>query len=397
MPRGLVALFAGASGMSVANVYLAQPLLDGLAKDFGVPHAAIGWVMTATQAGSLLALLLLVPLGDQHDRRRLVRLQIVALVLALCSVATAHATWRLMAGMLAVGLMGTTLTQGLIAYAASAAAPFERGRVVGAAQGGVVVGLLLARAWAGAVADLVGWRGVYGASAILMLLLAALIWKRLPAQPVPTSRMPYPRLVASGLVLLWHDRTLRWRGLLAMLMFAVLAIFWTALVLPLSAPPFSMSHAAIGALGILGAAGALVAGLAGRWADRGWAQRTSAGALVLMLAAWVPISLMSDSLGWLMVGIVLLDVGGQALHVTSQALIFRGSPQAHSRLVGSYMLFYAIGSGGGALASTAVFAHAGWRGVCVLGAGVSLAALAVWLASVLRAPRSSAHERPTAP
>ncbi|MFC6281887.1 MULTISPECIES: MFS transporter [Polaromonas] len=384
MPRKLVALFSCTSGVSVANVYFAQPLLDRLAADFGVSLGAIGGVVTATQAGSVLALLFLVPLGDQHDRRRLARLQLVGLVLALAWLAMSRSAFGLMAGMLAVGLLGTAMTQGMIAYAASVAAPQERGRVVGAAQAGVVLGLLLARVWSGVIADLAGWRGVYAGSAAVMVMLAALIWRQLPAQAVPARRLPYFKLVRSTLALLLTNRMLRVRGSLALLMFAVFSIFWSALALPLSAPPLSLSHSAIGAFGLLGAAGALFAGRAGRWADQGWSQRTSAAALALLLLAWIPLSFLETSLWWLAVGILLLDVGCQALHVTNQALIFQGSTEAHSRLVGCYMLFYAVGSGAGALASTAVYARGGWPGVCILGACVSVAALMVWATSVER-------------
>jgi predicted MFS family arabinose efflux permease len=384
MSRKLVALFAGTSGASVANVYFAQPLLDKLSSDFGISPAAIGGVVTATQVGSVLALLLLVPLGDQYDRRRIARLQIAALVIALASVAMAHGTVALMAGMLAVGLLGTAMTQGMIAYAASVAAAHERGRVVGAAQAGVVVGLLLARVWSGVVADLVGWRGVYIGSAGAMLALAVLIWRQLPAQKAPHVRLPYLQLICSTLALLLTDRVLQVRGMLALLLFAAFSIFWSALSLPLSAPPFAQSHTAIGAFGLLGALGAFVAGPAGRWADRGWSQRTSAAALALMVLAWIPMSLMHVSLWWLAAGILLLDVGCQALHVTNQTLILQGSAAAHGRLVGCYMLFYAVGSGAGALASTAVYARSGWAGVCILGASVSLVALAFWAISMAR-------------
>ncbi|WP_373788476.1 MFS transporter, partial [Delftia acidovorans] len=144
MPRSLVLLFAAASGLSVANVYYAQPLLEALAADFGISHAAVGGVVTATQAGCALALVLLVPLGDRLERRHLMLLQLLGLVLALAAVSTARSAVLLLASMLAVGLLGTAMTQGLIAYAASASQAHERGRVVGAAQGGVFIGLLLA-------------------------------------------------------------------------------------------------------------------------------------------------------------------------------------------------------------------------------------------------------------
>jgi len=386
MPRRLVALFACTSGVSVANVYFAQPLLDSLAVDFGVSPAAIGGVVTATQAGSVLALMLLVPLGDQYDRRRLVRLQLMGLILALGGVAMARSSISLMAGMLAVGLLGTAMTQGVIAYAASASAAHERGRVVGAVQAGVVVGLLLARVWSGVVADFVGWRGVYVGSAAVMAALGALLWRQLPAQPATALRLPYFRLVRSTMSLLLTDRALRTRGTLALLMFAVFNIFWSALALPLTAPPLSLSHSAVGAFGLLGAIGAFFAGRAGCWTDQGWSQRTSAAALVLLLLAWIPLSFTESSLWWLAVGILMLDAGGQALHVTNQAMILRGPVESHGRLIGCYMLFYAVGSGAGAIASTAVYAHAGWSGVCILGASVSVIALVVW-ASTWARPR----------
>ncbi|EXF45912.1 major facilitator superfamily transporter [Pseudomonas sp. BAY1663] len=378
MPRGLVLLFAAASGLSVANVYYAQPLLDALARDFGISHAAVGGVVTATQVGCAVALLLLVPLGDRVERRRLMAVQLLALVAALVMVGMAPSAPILLAGMLAVGLLGTAMTQGLIAYAASAAAPREQGRVVGAAQSGVFIGLLLARVFAGGVSDLASWRGVYFCAAVLMLVIALPLWRRLPALPPVSNPMRYSRLIASMLKLLRQEKVLQVRGMLALLMFAAFNIFWSALVLPLSAPPYNFSHTVIGAFGLVGVVGALAAARAGQWADRGYAQRTSAAALTVLLLAWWPLSLMEWSLWALLIGIVLLDLGGQALHVTNQSMIFRTGPEAHSRLVGLYMLFYAIGSGLGAISTTVTYAHAGWGGVCLLGATVSLLALLFW-------------------
>lgn len=378
MSRSLVWLFAVASGLSVANVYYAQPLLDALARDFSISHAAVGGIVTATQAGCALALLFLVPLGDRVERRRLMAIQLLALIAALTAVAMAQSAPTLLAGMLAVGLLGTAMTQGLIAYAASAAAPHEQGRVVGAAQGGVFIGLLLARVFSGGISDLAGWRGVYFCAALLMLAIAIPLWRRLPVLPPASGALRYSHLIASMLTLLRLEKVLQVRGMLALLMFAAFNIFWSALVLPLRAAPYHFSHTVIGAFGLVGAIGALAATRAGQWADRGHAQRTSAMALVMLLLAWWPLSLMAQSLWALVIGIVMLDLGGQALHVTNQSLIFRTRPEAHSRLVGLYMLFYAVGSGLGAIGTTLTYAHSGWQGVCLLGAAVSLLALIFW-------------------
>jgi predicted MFS family arabinose efflux permease len=391
MPRSLVALLACASGLSVANVYYAQPLLDALAADFAISHAAVGGVITASQVGCGLALLLLVPLGDRMDRRRLMLMQLGALVVALAGVGLASSSMTLLMGMLAVGLLGTAMTQGLIAYAATAAAPSERGRVVGVAQGGVVIGLLLARVQAGVIADLAGWRGVYFFSAVVMLALGAMLWRWLPAQLPPSRRLSYAQLILSMFTLLRHERVLQIRGLIALLMFAAFSIFWSALVLPLSAPPYAFSHTLIGAFGLVGVVGALAAARAGHWADRGRGQRTSGLALLLLLASWLPLWFGSHSLWWLVVGIIALDLGGQAIHVTNQSMIFRTQPQAHSRLVAGYMLFYSVGSGLGAIASTAAYAAFGWPGVCLLGAGVSGLALGFWALTLRYMPKEAVH------
>lgn len=376
-PRSAVLLFAVASGLSVANVYYAQPLLDTLSQDFGISHAAVGGVVTATQLGCALALLLLVPLGDIVDRRRLMAVQLLALVLALVLVSSAQSAAMLLVGMLAVGLLGTAMTQGLIAYAASVAGPHEQGRIVGTAQGGVLMGLLLARVFSGGISDLLGWRAVYVCAALLMLAMALPLW-RLPCVAAKPQRLGYLRLLASMWTLLCQDRVLQVRGMLALLMFCAFNIFWSAMVLPLSAAPYHYSHTLIGAFGLVGALGALAATRAGSWADQGFGQRTSGWALAILLLAWWPLSQLDVSIWALVVGIVLLDIGGQALHVTNQSLIFRNQTDTHSRLVGLYMLFYAVGSGLGAIATTLAYAQAGWQAVCGLGAAVSVLALLFW-------------------
>jgi predicted MFS family arabinose efflux permease len=175
-----------------------------------------------------------------------------------------------------------------------------------------------------------------------------------------------------------QERILRIRSILAMLIFADFSILWTSLVLPLSSAPLSLSHSAIGAFGLAGVAGALAAARAGKLADRGYGQRTTGIALTLLLVSWLFISYTEQSLIALVIGIVLLDLAVQAVHVTNQTIILPLRAEARSRLTAGYMVFYSIGSAGGSIASTHVYAHYGWEGVCVLGASVSAVALLYW-------------------
>ena len=377
-------LFAAACGLSVANIYFAQPLLDAMAQDLGIAPAAIGIVVTLTQVGYAFGLMLIVPLGDLWDRRRLVVGQTVLSAAALVVVGTASSVPMLLAGMVLVGLLAVVV-QVLVAYAATLAAPGERGRAIGTVTSGVVTGILLARFVSGTLADIGGWRTVYLASAALMLVMAALLARVLPRhRSAPMAGASYVGLLRSTAALFVQEPILRERALFALLIFANLNVFWTSIVLPLSAPPLSLSHTMIGLLGIAGVAGALAARNTGRLADRGWAQRTTGLSLLLMLAAWAPIACLHQSLWLLLAGVLMLDFSLQAVHVTNQSLIVAARPEASSRLIGGYMVFYSVGSAMGAISSTMVYAMAGWIGVCMLGAAISAAALLVWIITVSR-------------
>ncbi|MFF9349447.1 MFS transporter [Streptomyces sp. NPDC014734] len=374
---GTTLLFAVASGTAVANVYFAQPLLATLGREFGIGTAAVGVVVTLTQVGYGLGLFLLVPLGDLVGRRALVVTQLALLAAALVAAGTAATAPVLLAALASVGLLAV-VTQTLVAFAASLSAPERRGGTVGLVTSGIVVGILLARTVSGALADLAGWRSVYLLSAASALTLALALRRVLPHRPKPPAPMRYARLLRSTVTLFVEERLLRVRALLALLVFAAFSTLWSCVALPLSEPPLSLSHTAIGAFGLAGAAGALAAAPAGRLHDRGLAGRTTGVALVLLTASWLPLAFTRHSLWALVLGAVVLDLAVQAVHVTNQSMLYTARPDAGSRLIGGYMVFYSVGSAVGAVASTTVYDRSGWGAVCVLGAAFSALALLVW-------------------
>lgn len=383
LSRALTVLFALASGLAVANAYFAHPVLDVMADTVRMARARAGTIVGMTQLGYGLGLIFLVPLGDLLDRRRLVIVQSSLSVMALLAISLAPTATALLAAMALMGFLAVT-TQTFVAYAASLARDDERGHVVGLVTGGIVLGLLGARILSGIVTDLAGWRAIYLTSAALTAGLVVLLTFALPAQPKPQAGPSYRALLASLPILFRAEPVLRARGLLAMLIFANVTTLLTPLVLPLSAPPFSLSHTAVGLFGLAGIAGALGATRAGRWTDRGLGQRVTGIALTMMLAAWAFIAMLPHGLGWLLIGVVMIDFGLQAVHVTNQAMIYRVRPEAQSRLTAAYMVFYSIGSALGSSASTLLYTQAGWNGVCALGAAISVLSLIVWVSTLDR-------------
>jgi predicted MFS family arabinose efflux permease len=374
----LTLLFSVTCALAVANVYFAQPLLDSMAQSLGVAASMIGIVVTATQVGYALGLLLVVPLGDLVNRKRLIVAQVLMSAVALAAVGASQQWIVLLGAMVAVGLMAVVV-QVLVAYTAALATPSQRGQAVGSVTSGIVLGILLARLTSGLIADFAGWRAVYFASSALMLIIAAVLWKLAPVTSAQRDGKSYLALIRSLFTLLAGERILRIRGLLALLIFADFSVLWTAMVLPLSAPPLSLSHTAIGLFGLAGLAGALAARRAGRWADQGLGQRVTGIALVLLTLSWLAIGFAETSLLALACGVIVLDFAVQAVHVTNQSLIFAARPDAQSRMVGAYMCFYSVGSALGAVAATQVYAVWGWVAVSVLGGLISATAVALWL------------------
>jgi predicted MFS family arabinose efflux permease len=370
-------IFALACGFSVANVYYAQPLLETMAASFHISPASIGIVVTLTQLGYGAGLVFIVPLGDLVDRRKLVVAQTLLSALALAAVGTARSEAVLLAGMVAVGLLAVVV-QVLVAFTASLAAPPQRGKAIGFVTSGVVIGILLARLVSGLLADLGGWRSVYLTSAALMVVMAALLFRALPRLPARAVLASYGGLLRTIPDLFLKQPLLRARAVLALLIFTTFSTLWTSLVLPLSAAPLSLSHSQIGLFGLAGLAGALAASYAGRLADRGYAQWTTGISLALLVFSWLPISCLSSSCVALVAGVILLDFAVQAVHVTNQSMILADRPEAQSRLVGGYMVFYSVGSALGAITSTTLYAAAGWSGVCLSGAGYGSVAFIFW-------------------
>ncbi|MFF5935598.1 MFS transporter [Streptomyces sp. NPDC012508] len=383
-------LLAVICGVAVASIYAAQPVLEPMGRDLGVSAELAGWIVATSQFGYLAGLLLLVPLGDVVDRRRLIAVHLAVTAAGLVLTAVAPAAWVAFVGLATAGLFAVVV-QTTVAYAASVSPLAERGRNIGVVTSGVVVGILGARVVTGALAELWGWRSVYAVLAGLSLALAALVLVALPSEERAQPPVAYRQVVAS-LGGLFADRVVLTRGLIAFFLFASFGTLWSGLSLPLADAPWELSESQIGLFGIAGLAGALGAARAGRWADAGRAVPVTGFALALLIVSWAAIAQLPWSLWLLVVGIVVLDFAVQAVHVSNQHLLTATHPDRVSSVIGGYMVFYSLGSALGAAATTAIFTSYGWAGSSLLGAGFAACGLVVWAAS-----RRVAHEAAHAP
>ncbi len=366
---------AVATGAVVANLYYAQPLLHEVAATFKVGTATASTVVTCTQVGYAAGLLLVVPLGDLHPRRLLVPATYLVAAGALLVCARAPSLWLFELGTVVTGA-ASVAGQIMVPLAADLAPPHRRGRVVARIMSGLLLGILFARTFSGLVAEAAGWRAIYWVSAALMALLAAVLWRVLPAEG-RRDHLPYRTLVASSLALLAEEPVLRRRAFQGACAFAAFSVLWTTLAFLLSAPPYRYANGVIGLFGLVGVGGVLAANLAGRLADARRTQGATVGAEALVVAAFAVLVPGREALWAVVVGILLLDMGTQGVQITNQAVIYELRPEARSRTTSAYMVCYFAGGAVGSVTAGAVMGAAGWLPVCALGAGFGLLALAM--------------------
>ncbi|MBG0638570.1 MFS transporter [Enterobacter asburiae] len=372
----LILLMSVATGLAVASNYYAQPLLDTIARAFNLSASSAGFIVTAAQLGYAAGLLFLVPLGDMFERRMLIVSMTLLAAGGMLITASSQSLTMMIVGTALTGLF-SVVAQILVPLAATLASPEKRGKVVGTIMSGLLLGILLARTVAGLLASLGGWRTVYWVASVLMVIMALALWRGLP-KVKQENHLKYPQLLASVFSLFTQDKLLRTRALLGCFTFANFSILWTSMAFLLAAPPFNYSEGVIGLFGLAGAAGALGARPAGGLADKGKSHLTTSAGLILLLLSWAAIWYGHISVLALIVGILVLDLTVQGVHITNQTVIYRVKPEARNRLTAGYMTSYFIGGAAGSLISASAWQHAGWSGVCAIGAIVATLNLVVW-------------------
>jgi len=375
-PRWLVLLLAVSCGLTVANLYYAQPLLAEVHRSLHIGAATAGALVTLTQLGYAAGMILIVPLGDRVENRRLVTTLLGITTVGLVLAGLAPTFWVLLVAAL-LSAATSVVVQILVPFAADLAPDHVRGRVVGQVVSGLLIGVLLSRTVGSLVADVTSWRVVYLGSGVLMAGLALVLRSVLP-QHAPTTGLAYSGLLRSTWDLVRTHPALRRRALYQAAMFGAFSAFWTTIAFVLSARPFHYSQLGIGLFALVGAGGAAVAPLAGRWADRGLDRPMSRAAFAVAGLAFVLAGLGRHSVVLLATAAVLLDMAVQASFVLGQHTIYRLDPSARARLNSAYIATFFAGGAIGSQAGSIAYHASGWTALTVLGAALPLLALALF-------------------
>lgn len=361
----IVLSLAIACGVTVANIYYAQPLIGPISETFHIDVAASGLIVTMIQFGYVLGLIFLAPLGDLIENKTLILTTISAVIVSLAISSAAPNIFLFIAASLLLGVTATA-TQMLIPVAAHLAPGHKRGQIVGTVMSGLLFGILLARPISTLIAGVLGWRGVYALSTAAMLGVLAMLWATLPRRK-PVHTMNYAELIRSLWHLLLTTPPLQRRTAYQAMMFGAFSLFWTATPLILQQPPFSLSHVALSLFLLSGAAGAFIAPVAGRLADKGYGDALTFGAIAMVTIGFVLVWMGGHSLWLLVLAGIILDAGVQMNMLVGQRTIYSLGAHIRSRVNALYLaLFFVGGAVGSALSGYAV-SHGGAVSVALIG------------------------------
>ena len=373
----LVLTFALGCGLAVGNLYYAQPLTHVIGREFQVGDAQSSTIVTLTQLGYVCGLFLLAPLGDLLENRKTITVIFSGAVISALAMVSVRSFSALLTASFALGF-SSVIAQMLVPFAAHLAPPEKRGQIVGKVMSGLLMGILLARAFAGIVSGAFGWRTVYIASAALVGAMIVILRLRLPER-APTLQQSYGSLILSLAKVFRAQPVLRRRGIYQACMLAAFSIFWTGITFLLSGPRWHFSQMQIGLFALAGAAGAMFTSVAGHLADRGYGRWITCVALLLAIGA-LALTLLENQLWALAGGAILLDLAVNSNLVTGQQAIYELNAAERSRINTLFIAMFMTGAAVGSALAGLAYTHGGWPSVALTGAGFPMVAFFYWLA-----------------
>lgn len=381
LPNSLLYLLSISAGLVVANLYYNQPLLHDIAISLNVSDSEVSNVALSTQIGYALGLLLIIPLGDKVSNMKIIKIDFLVLVLSLLGAALSKSLFLLIISSFLIGFT-STLPQLFVPMVAHLSDDKGRGRAIGIVMSGLLIGILGSRVLSGLIGEYFGWRSVYYGAAGLMTLLFFLLNSKLPVIQ-PKFGESYAKLMKSLWFYFKTEPTLRLATLRGALAFGSLSAFWTTFVF-LMDDSFNYGSAVAGGFGLFGIAGALGATVVGKLNNRVSKNILIIAGAVLIMISWIIFLVSAHSIIGLIIGVILIDLGVQSVHITNQNIVFSRNTEARNRVNTIYMVGFFIGGAVGTSLGSLAWNYNGWTGVSVIGLVFSTIILIVQFMTVKR-------------
>lgn len=377
--RSLLLTMAVIAGLTVANCYYNQPLLEMIRHDMGVSQHAANLITVVTQIGYALGLCFLIPMGDLYSRRRIIVINMsVAAVMAVI-IAFAQKVWIVWGASLLLGAC-SVIPQFFIPIAGQYSEKKNKSRNMGIVLSGLLTGILASRVVSGYVGEWLGWREMFIIAALIMIVCMILTLKIMP-QIDSNYIGTYRGLMKSVFHIVASNARIRLYAIRAAFSFGSMMAIWSCLAFRLAQAPFFSGSEMVGTLGMCGIAGALAASGLGKLVNQWGIRRMSLYGACLQLVAWATAYLFGDTYMGLIVAIILVDIGLQCLQLSNQSGCIQEMPEASNRANTIFMTTYFIGGSFGTYCAGLAWTHEGWMGVCAVGAVLAAISLCITICS----------------
>ena len=362
-----------ATGLVVANNYYNQPLLGLIAKDLYIDEAMVSNSAMLTQIGYAFGLLLIVPLGDMFKRKKMILIDFFFIIFSLVGMAMSTSILSILLFSFLIGFT-SVIPQVFVPMAAELASKEKQASAIGMVMSGLLIGILLSRVVSGFVGSYFGWREMYWIASAIMVITATAIAIKLP-EVLPNFKGSYRELMRSVWNFAKKQPVLQLAAFRGAMGFGAFSAFFTTLVFHLEGPPFFDGPATAGAFGLVGACGALAAAFVNRLTIYIGKARIILYAILLMLLSWLLFALFGNYYWGLILGVILIDLGLQSMHILNQSDFYALNLGANNRLNTVYMVSYFIGGSTGTFFAAQAWQHFQWPGVIFVGTCYTLLAL----------------------
>ena len=377
--RSLLLTMAVIAGLTVANCYYNQPLLEMIRHDMGVSQHEANLITVVTQIGYALGLCFLIPMGDLYSRRRIIVINMsVAAVMAIF-IAFSQRVWIVWGASLLLGAC-SVIPQFFIPIAGQYSEKKNKGRNMGIVLSGLLTGILASRVISGYVGEWLGWREMFIIAALIMIVCLILTLKIMP-QIDSNYVGTYRGLMKSVFHIVANNARIRLYAIRAAFSFGSMMAIWSCLAFRLAQAPFFLGSEMVGTLGMCGIAGALAASGLGKLVNQWGIRKLSLYGACLQLVAWTTAYLFGDTYMGLIVAIILVDIGLQCLQLSNQSGCIQEMPEASNRANTIFMTTYFIGGSFGTYCAGLAWTHEGWMGVCAVGAVLAAISLSITICS----------------
>lgn len=377
--RSLLLTMAVIAGLTVANCYYNQPLLEMIRHDMGVSQHEANLITVVTQIGYALGLCFLIPMGDLYSRRRIIVINMSVAVVMAVFIAFSQRVWIVWGASLLLGAC-SVIPQFFIPIAGQYSEKKNKGRNMGIVLSGLLTGILASRVVSGYVGEWLGWREMFIIAALIMIVCLILTLKIMP-QIDSNYVGTYRGLMKSVFHIVASNARIRLYAIRAAFSFGSMMAIWSCLAFRLAQAPFFSGSEMVGTLGMCGIAGALAASGLGKLVNQWGIRKLSLYGACLQLVAWTTAYLFGDTYMGLIVAIILVDIGLQCLQLSNQSGCIQEMPEASNRANTIFMTTYFIGGSFGTYCAGLAWTHEGWMGVCAVGAVLAAISLSITICS----------------